>query len=239
MPIPGMGSRLTAEQILGMTTDEFKQKMEGAASKEDVTSLSQKAEETKTALDEIRASLAALTKKPDPVDPAIVADADDPTTSLLADPAGFIRRQTQGSEAVALQTRADVLEMRARQANPGIFARYDKELREAAKSYNLASRCQENFWEFLMNSFLGGKVRSGDLEAGSYPSLLGGSTVAASGSQGGDPSDPNRGFSAGQVAYFKERGIPLAKAAAYRDLMVRDGEPIDIKAYKERIEHAA
>ncbi len=240
MALPGMGQRLTAEQILGMSTDEFKSKMEGTAAKKDVSDLSAKVDETKSTLDEIKASLASLTKKPDQVpDPQLQADADDPTTSLLADPSGFVQRTTQGTQALALQTRADILEMRARQANPGIFAKYGKDLQEAAKAYNIASRCGDTFWEFLINMFLGGKVRSGDAEAGNFPSLLGSSTVPGQASMGGDVNDPNRGFTRDQVEYFKERGIPLPQAAAYRDLMHKDGEPIDIAAYKKRIEHAA
>jgi hypothetical protein len=237
MAIPGLGRAMTAEQILGMSTDEFKQKIEGAVTKDDLKSLK---DETASTLTSIRETLEALKPRQEvKSDPQIEADLNDPTTSMLADPQGFVQRQTQGTQALALQTRADILEMRARQANPGIFQKYGKELMEAAKAYNLASRCQENFWEFHMNSFLGSKVRTGELESGSYPSLLGGSTVQASGSMGGEVNDPNRGFTADQVAYFKERGIPLAKAAAYRDVMHKDGDPIDIATYKKRVENAA
>ncbi len=239
MPIPGLGGRMTAEQILGMSTDEFKAKMEGAASKQDLDALRTSTEQANTALADIQASLKALTTKPPVPDPAIIADADDPTTSLLTDPNGFVRRATQGTQATAMQARADVLEMRARNANPGIFGKYGKELMEAAKGYNLEGRCQEGFWDFLMNSFLGSKVRTGDIDAGTYPSLLGSSSVAGDGTMGRDAVDANRGFTDNQVAYFKERGIPLDEAKRMQDLMQRDGEPVDIDNYKKRVKSAA
>jgi len=241
MPLPGMGGRLTAEQILGMSTDDFKKKMEGAASKDDVTSLQTKLDETGSALSAIQASLAKLTTPPPVPDPVATGDQDDPTTALLTDPAGFVRRAGANTEAVALQARADVLEMRARNENAGIFGKYGKEIAEAAKTYNLQSRCQEGFWNFLINSFLGGKMRSGDIDAGSYPSLLGSSTVAGDGTMARDTVDPNHGFTADQAAFFKEQGVPLAEAAQIQKLMAVDQEPIDMQRWKERVrrEHAA
>jgi hypothetical protein len=237
MAIPGLGGRMSAEQILGMTTEEFTKKMEAAVTKDDLKAFQS---EQSSTLQSLKEALEAL--KPKPVEtpnPQLQADADDPTTSMLADPTGFISRQTMGVQNTALAAKADVQEMRARQENPGAFQKYGKELMESAKSYSVQFRAQDGFWRQHIASFIGNKFMAGEIEQGSYPSLLGSSSVAASGAFGGESIDVNRGFTNDQVAYFKERGISVEKAAAYRDLMDRDKEPIDMGAYKKRIEHAA
>ncbi len=240
MPIPGLGGRgLTAEQILGMSTDEFKTKMDGAASKTDVTSLQSKVEETNTALSQIQASLAKLTAPREVPNPQTELDLNDPTTAMLTDPGGFINRQTMGMQATALSAKADVQEMRARQKYAGVFAKYGNELMETAKHFNVQARAMDGFWDQHIASFTGNKFLKGEMDSGSYPSLLGSSSVAASGSMGGEVNDPNFGFTPGQVQYFKDRGIPLEEAAGLRDLMHRDGEPIDIENYRKRVKKNA
>lgn len=236
MPIPGLGGRgMTAEQILGMSADDAKKKLEGAASKDDVTALSDKFEAQNTTLSAIQASLAALTTKPPIPDPAAELDLNDPTTAMLSDPGGFINRQTMGMQATALSAKADVQEMRARQKYAGAFAKYGAELMETAKHFNVQARAMDGFWDQHIASFTGNKYLKGELEGGGYPSLLGNSTIQPQGSMGGDVNDPNRGFTPDQVAYFKDRGIPLDEAAALHKLMHVDGEPIDMQKWKDRV----
>jgi len=230
---------MTAEQILGMSTDDFKAKMDGAASKDDVTALKSAFEEQGSLLTGIKDALSKLTTPAVVPDPQLQADADDPTTSMLADPGGFVNRQTMGIQATALAAKADVQEMRARQKYAGAFAKFGDELMRTAAAFPVNARAHDGFWDQHVASFTGQKFLKGEIEAGGYPSLLGGSTVQPAGSMGGDVNDPNRGFTPEQVAYFKERDIPLAKAAAYRDVMHKDGDPIDIATYKKRIENAA
>jgi hypothetical protein len=239
MAIPGLGGRMSAEQILGMSTEDFKKKMDGSASKDDVTGLQGKIEEQASTLTALKDMLTKLTTPPPAADPNTQADLDDPTTQLLADAPGFINRQTQGIQATALAAKADVQEMRARQKYAGAFAKYGEELMRTAAAFPVNSRAMDGFWDQHIAMFTGQKYLKGEMEGGNYPSLLGNSTISAQGSMGGDVTDPNRGFTPDQVAYFKDRGIKIAQAAAYRDLMIRDGEPIDIQKYKERIEHAA
>lgn len=242
MALPGMGQRLSAEQIA---------KIESAATKEDVTQLSadlkkQVEEQGASLLSKLQESLAAL-KPPAPApvpDPIAEADAADPNLSLLSDPVGFINRTTQGTQAVALQARADVEEMRARQQYPGVFQRFGKELLDTAARFNLNARAMQGFWQQHIQSFTGEKVLKGEFDAGSYPSLLGNSVVPGVSTMGSEQKDPNFGFTPDQAKYFRDRypDKSLGEFAAIRDMMHRDEEPIDIakyKQYKERREYVA
>jgi hypothetical protein len=222
--------QLTAKEILGMEADELKTKLDGAASKEDLKNINTAVEEQKSTLASIQASLAKLTApEPPPPDPNLKLDADDPTTQILTDPAGYINRATAGTQQVAAQARADVLEMRARSKYAGVFAKYGDDLMAKATNFSLAQRAQEGFWDFHVRSYTGEKVLSGEVDSGSYPSLVGSSSFAPN--VHGEHTDPNKGFSPEQAAFFKERNVPLDKAAAIQKLM-SGGEQIDLKNYK-------
>jgi hypothetical protein len=139
-----------------------------------------------------------------------------------------------------LQAAADVQEMRARQANPSIFQKYGQQISESAGKFPLQQRAQSSFWDWHLRTYLGDKLMKGEIESGSYPSLMGGSSFAPSAT--GETADPNKGFDPQVAARLKERGIPLDKAAAINDLMSKNGEPIDIQRYQEavkKVNHAA
>ncbi len=229
--------QVSAKDILGMETTEFQAKLDGAASKEDVTKLNSAVEETKGTLAQIQESLAKLTSPPPPPpDPNVQLDANDPTTQLLTDPSGYINRQTAGTQQVAAQARADVLEMRARQKYAGVFAKFGDELTTKAQTYNLAQRCQDGFWDFHVQTVVGRKALEGGIEPDTYPSLIGTGSGAVNAS--GEQNDRNLGFSADEVSFYKERNVPLADAAKIRDLMHRDGETINLQNYKGKVGHA-
>jgi hypothetical protein len=222
--------QVSAKEILGMEPDELKSKLESSATKEDLTKLNTEFESQKGTLSEIQAMLKKLTAPEPPApDPNVKLDADDPTTQILTDPAGFINRQTAGTQQVAAQARADVLEMRARQKYAGIFQKYGDDVMEKAQQFSLAQRAQDGFWDFHIRTFTGEKFLRGEVEPGSYPSLVGSSSFAPNSS--GDVDDPNKGFSPDMAAFFKERNVPLDRAAKIQKLM-EGGEQIDLKNYK-------
>ena len=230
MAWPGNKGSMSAKEILGMEPDELKTRLDSSATKEDVTAQNAKLEEHGTALSEIRAMLAKLTSPPPPEpDPNISADLNDPTTQILTDPSGFINRQTQGTQAIALQARADVLEMRARSEYPGAFAKFGETLMQSAKNFPVSARAQENFWSSHIRMVMGDKLVKGELESGSYPSLMGSSSFSPN-SQ--NDSDPNRGFSPDMAKFFKDRNIPLDKAEKIKRLMSDNGEGINMENYK-------
>jgi hypothetical protein len=237
MAWPGQRGQLSAKEILGMEPDELKNKLESAATKEDVTATKTKLEGIEGTLAALQASLAKLTAPPpETPDPNIKLDADDPTTQMLTDPAGYVNRQTAGTQAIALQARADVLEMRARSEYPGAFAQYGEALMSSAKNFNIASRAQEGFWASHIRMVMGDKLVKGELVSGSYPSLMGASSFAPS--NGGDSSDPNKGFNPDMAKFFKERNVPLEQAAKLKKLMVDNGEPISMENYKGQVGNA-
>lgn len=228
----GNNRTVSAEDILGMKPEDLKTKLDSAASKDDLKAINDSTEALRGSLSEIQAALAKLTAPPpaEP-DPTIVADQNDPTTQMLTDPAGFIGRQTAGTQQIALEAKANILEMRARQANPGIFQKYGQQIMETAGKFPLQQRSQEGFWDFHLRTYLGDKLMKGELESGSYPSLMGGSSFAPNAT--GEVNDPNKGFDPQVAEYLKGRNIPLDKAAAITEIMVKNGDPIDIQRYTE------
>jgi len=231
MAWPGNRGQLSAKEILGMEPDELKTKLDSAVTRDDLASTTAKLEEQGSALSEIRSMLASLTAKPAPEpDPNIKLDADDPTTQVLTDPAGFVQRQTANIGETALQARADVLEMRARQEYPGAFAKYGEALMQAANNFPVSARAQASFWSAHIRMVVGDKFIKGEIESGSYPSLVGSSSFAPN-SPGSD-NDPNKGFTPDMAAFFKERNVPLEQAAKIKKLMSENGEPISIENYK-------
>jgi hypothetical protein len=236
MAWPNRGT-LTAKEILGMEPDELKAKLDSAVTKDDMSKTTSTLEEQGNALSEIRAMLNKLTAPPDPEpDPILEADANDPTTQILADPTGFVGRQTAGLAATAAETRADVLEMRARSKYPQVFAKWGDQLMESAKRFSAAQRSQEGFWDFHIRTFSGDKLLKGEIESGSYPSLVGSSSFAPN--TGTGDSDPNKGFSPDQVAFFKEHNVPLDRAAKIKNLVIDNGEHINLKDYKDEVANA-
>jgi hypothetical protein len=236
MAWPNRGS-LSAKEILGMEPDELKAKLESAVTKDDLSKTTSTLEQQGNALSEIRAMLDKLTAPPPPEpDPNLEADANDPTTQILSDPTGFVGRQTAGIAATAAQARADVLEMRARQTYSGAFAKYGEAIMEAANRFPVAARAQDGFWNSHIRMILGDKFVKGEIEPGSYPSLVGSSSFAPN--TGASDADPNQGFSPDQVAFFKERGVPLERAAKIKKLVIDNGEHINLRDYKEEVAHA-
>ena len=230
------GKQLSAEDILGMKPEDLKTKLESAATKADLEEFKAKQTEQTNSLTAIQAALAKLTTPPPPdPDPNIKADVDDPTTQILTDPAGYINRQTAEVANTALQARADVLEMRARSAYSGAFAKYGQELTESAARFSLAQRAQDGFWDYHVRTFTGDKFLKGDLQQGSYPSMIGSSSFAPS--NGVSDNDPNKGFIPDQVEFFKDHKVPLDKAAALKK-MLDGGEPISLDTYKRMVGHA-
>jgi hypothetical protein len=229
---------LTAKEILGMEPDELKTRLDGAATKDDLTKATSAIEQQGNALSEIRTMLNKLTAPPPPEpDPATEADANDPTTQILTDPSGFVGRQTAGLAEQAAETRADVLEMRARTKYPQVFAKWGDQLLETARKFSASQRAQQGFWEFHLRTFTGDKLLKGEIEAGSYPSLVGSSSFAPN--SGNSDSDPNKGFSPDQVAFFKEHGVPLDRAAKIKNLVIDNGESITLEAFKNsEVAHA-
>ena len=222
-----LGQATKPEDILGMSQEEFKKRLDGGATKEDLASLAEENKKTASSLDEIKAALAAL--KPAAAEP--VLDPGDPTTDLLTDPTGFINKSTRGLQDAQLQTQADLQEMRARQ-NPefsGIFAKYGKDLIERAAGMSIAQRANPNFWAWHIRTVVGDKLIKGEIKAENYPSLIGTSSV---GPNVGDTSNPGDRFTQEQRDYFKSRGIPLDKAAAIQKLY-DDGEQISMANVKK------
>lgn len=224
--------QMSAEEILGMKPEDLKAKLDSAVTKEDLTATQTKIEEQAGALAKIQEMLAKLTTPTPEPDPVVVADSEDPTTQMLTDPQGFISRSTKGIAETASQARADILEMRARNAYARAFAKYGKELMEGAKSFSLAQRAQDGFWDFHIRTFMGDKYIKGETGSGSYPSLLGSSTISSTHME--DPDDPNKGFNPEVASFLKERGVPLEKAAKIKLLMADQGEPISLASYKEK-----
>ena len=221
--------KVEPKDILGMEQDEFKKKLDSAATKDDLTTLSQSVEGFKTGLDELKAALKALK----PSEPApIIEDPTDPTTRLLLDPQKEIREVTRPLAEDQMRTRAELQEMRARQ-NPklaGAFSKYGDEIMQMAEKMPLSQRAQPGFWEWHVRTFIGDKALSGKIDRDSYPSLIGSSTVGAS--LEGRENDPNQGFEPVVADWLKGRNIPLPQARKIQNIMGRDGDPITLQNYK-------
>lgn len=217
----------SAEEILGMKPEDLKSKLESAATKDDLKALTDSNDALKGTLAQITESLKALTTPKPEVKPNL-EDQVEPAVALLSDPTKFVADQTKTLQAQTLETQAQLAEMRARQSNQwsNVFAQYGTEIVEkASKSYNSATRANPGFWDFFLQQFVGEKFVKGEITPASYPSLLGTSSVAPNAD--GSSKDPNMGFNADMAAWFKERNVPLDKAAKIKTLMVDHGEPIN------------
>ncbi len=222
-------STVDPEKIIGMKPEELKARLDSAVTKEDFKRVEDQGVAFATGLSEIKAALASLTApKPEP----IIEDTTDPTTQLLLDPKGTIRKETQGLRDDQVKTQAQLEEMRARQ-NPalaGVFAKYGAEMVAMAEKMPLAQRANPGFWEWHARTFVGDKMITGKIEKDSYPSLIGSSTIGVR--SDGDQGDPNMGFDAPVAEWLKNRNVPLAKAARIQQIMGKDGDPISVANYR-------
>lgn len=219
-------SKPTADEVIGMSADELKQKLEGSATKDDIKSqLDGLKTEFSSSLNELRESLKNLnpitrTPEPDPV---------DPTTQVLVDPQAFVAAQTEDIRNMGLETQAQVMEMRARQGQyANVFAQYGDDLLKKANGFPLKQRAMPGFWDTYIRTFLGDQVVRGEIKS-QYPSLIGSSSIGVNAS--GSTPDPNRNLAPQIVEYLNERHVPLDKAARLQSLM-SDGEPITLANYK-------
>lgn len=220
-----------SEELLGMTKEELKAKLDSAVSKEDLEALKGEiGTQFSSAVDSLKAELAKLsTRPPEPVaDP----DPEDPTTAVLTDPDRYIDKRTQPLVNAQLQSQAQIQEMRARQdpKYSRIFAKYGPELVTLADKMDIRGRGTPGFWEWHIKTFLGDKYVKGDLQGESYPSLIGTSSIGPE--AGGDGEDPNKGLDPKIAEWLKQRGVPLDKAAKINQMMNRDGDTITLEKYK-------
>jgi hypothetical protein len=206
--------------------EALKTRLETTASKDDVKAAVDAANaETKSQLEQIQNSLKALTTPK--VEPPANKEPDDPTVSILTDPAKFVSDATKDVRDGNTRVQMQVQEMRARQ-DPrfsNLFAKYGKELTEAAARFTPAQQAQDNFWEFHIRAFLGDKFVKGEIREGNFPSLMGTSSVGPRGTDGSN-SDPDHGLNPEVAAFLRSRNVPSDKAARIQQLMHVDGEPI-------------
>lgn len=225
----------TAEEILGMSAEELKTKLGGAASKEDLTAALKPFEAQASSIEEIKKSLAALTTSRETPPP--VVDDTDPAVSMLSNPKGFVADETKGLRQSQLETQAALSEIQARQ-NPefaGIFRQYGTEIDGLVAKVPLATRATPNFWQSCMRQFIGDKFVRGEIRQNNFPSLLGSSSVVRGAD--GNADDPNFGFSQDMIDFFKGRGKnqkQIKDLAFIRDRMQRDGETISSEAWQNR-----
>src|SRR5215471_9610804 len=218
------------EKLIGMKPEDLKAKLDSAVTKDDLKAVSDQVTAFTGSLDEIKQSLKALTTPPPKEE--VIEDPTDPTTAVLTDPKGFVRNETKGLQDAQIETRAQLQEMRARQ-NPrlaGVFRQYGDELVATAAKIPLATRAQDGFWEWHARTFVGDKVVSGKIDSGTYPSLIGSSTIGVE--QNGDTRDPNHGFDPEVAKWLKDRNIPLDKAGRIDTIMRKNGDPITMANYK-------
>lgn len=221
-----------SEDLLGMSKEELKTKLDSAVNKEDLDAVKNEINQSFTsAVDSLKAELAKINTKP-PEPPPPDPDLDDPTTAVLTDPNGYIDRRTAPLHQNQLRMDAQMQEMRARQdpRYSRLFAKYGAELVAGAEKMPMSGRATPNFWDWHIRTFLGDKLVKGDLQGESYPSLIGTSSIGPEG--GGDGEDPNGGLDPEVAAYLKNRGVPLDKASKINKLMKVDGEPITLQNYK-------
>jgi hypothetical protein len=220
-----------AEDLLGMSTAEFQEKLGKTVSKEDLEALKgELGQQFTSAVDSLKAELAKINTRPP--EPVVEPDPEDPTTAVLTDPGAFIDKRTQPIVNAQLQSQAQIQEMRARQ-DPRfarIFAKYGPELVKLAETMDLRGRGNTNFWEWHIKTFLGDKFVKGDLQGEQYPSLIGTSSVGPE--AGGELEDVNGGMNPKVASWLKERGVDMKKASKINELMNRDGEPISLANYK-------
>lgn len=235
MPWPGTVKTPSAEEIIGMKPEDLKAKLDGAATKDDLTAIKT---EVTSSLADLKKTLEGLTAKPAGSEGGEGGDngggdggEPDATVALISDPTKFVGKQLEPLQKAQMETQAQLGEMRARQ-NPalaGAFTQFGTELIESANKLPLAMRAQPGFWDWHIRAILGDKMVKGEIREGKFPSLIGSSSVVPNVT--GSTKDANHGFSAQQVQWFNEHKIPLESARAITN-MYDDGEPINQSGYK-------
>src|SRR6476660_803894 len=210
--------QMKAEDILGMTTEDFKKKLDGSVSKEDFTKQTTELEGVKSQLGQVLEALKGIKTTPEPkIEEPVVTD---PMVESLTDPEGFVNKKLKPVQDALAENQAQVMEMRARQ-NPqfaGVFAQYGDELVQLAAKAPAAQRANPSFWEWHIRTVLGDKFVKGELKTTSYPTLIGTSTTGVN-ANGDDPKDPNKGFKPEVANFLKDRNVPLDQAAKLQRLM--------------------
>jgi hypothetical protein len=220
--------RQTAEEILGMKPEDLRTRLDSSVTKEEFQAQQAKLDEQTSTLSEMREMLKALsTPKPQEVH----IEESDPNIDILVDPNKFITSRMLPLANAQMETQAQMQEMRARQGrHAGVFAQYGDELMTSAKSFNAATRAGDGFWDFHIAKFLGDKYIKGEIRGTSYPSLLGSSQAGVN--HDGSRPDPNKGFDPEMADFFRERNVPIDKAATIKKL-IDDGEPISLESYRK------
>ena len=224
-----------AEDVIGMTADELKNKLEATVTKADLEKSLEPVAALQGSIAQIQESLKALTVAPPEKKPPENNNDDvDPAVRVLTDPDKFLRDGTKDLSDRQLQTQADLNEMRARQDSRfgKLFGKYGKELTESAAKVPLASRAHPGFWEFHVRQFVGDLAIQGKINSDSYPTLLGSSSITSD--DDADNKDGNFGFSQDMADFFRGRGKDLGKMAFLRDRMSRDGDVIDLSTWKKK-----
>lgn len=204
---------------------ELRTKVDGAATKADVSGL-----ETKVtgALSEMKTLLEGLRPKEPVADPN--SPDNDPAVQSLLDPAKFVRDQMKPFTDSQAATQAAMQEMRARQ-NPKwapYFSKFGDALVQSAQAFPIENRGADGFWAWHIMTFTGGKVVSGELKT-EYPQLLGTSTVGVG--EGGNVKDPNMGMNPAVAKWLTDHNVPLEGAARAAHLIDK-GEQVTIESYK-------
>lgn len=215
-------NKATAEEVIGMTADDLKGKLDSAASKTDIETLKTEiAQSFSSSLNQLRDELKATQSAPI----TNVQEPADPTTQVLVDPRGFVADETKDLRKSNMETQAMVMEMRARQGSlANVFSQYGDNLISNAYKFPVEQRAHPMFWENYIRTFLGDQVVRGEIKS-QYPSLIGNSSIGPNPS--GSSADPAGNFSSDIAGYLKDRNIPLDKAARLQKLFT-DGEPITI-----------
>ena len=126
----------TAEELIGMSGDELKTKLESAATKDDINNIKTGLEQSfSTSLNELRESLKQMST------PLTQADPQDPTTRVLVDPTQFVADETKDIRKMSIETQAQVMKMRARQGQfSNVFSQYGDDLIKKAYSFPVEQR---------------------------------------------------------------------------------------------------
>src|SRR5208282_587662 len=136
----------TAEEVIGMKSEDLKARLDSAASKDDITTLKTEIEQSfSNSLNTLREELRAARSEPiTNVNP----DTSDPTTQVLVDPTGFVADQTKDLRKMSMETQAQVMEMRARHGSyANVFQQYGDDLVKKAYSFPVEQRAMSGFWD--------------------------------------------------------------------------------------------
>src|ERR1700739_4173560 len=184
-------SKPDPKEIIGMSPDELKAKLDAGVTKDDLTNaLEEISAKQASGLNELKQALAKLTTPP-PAAEEPLPDPTDDTTRMLTDPTGFVKKEMKPAMDAAAETQAQVQEMRARQ-DPRfteLFRQYGTEMVKLGAGFPAAQRANPGFWGWHVRTYLGDKMLKEEIKPSSYPSLIGSSSVAPA--TDGNDKDPN------------------------------------------------